>query len=161
IAATLVALTWAAAATVQLNRAKQQDLASAWTPALERLWSPFLSSNLPVLMAIEDPPFVHFSGLGAYREISVNRCADRGESPRLAKIRGLLGNPEIAPSYYYAPIGEVSAAFLMGRFLGPRVPAVSLAAAHDLSWQQLANNNVLYVGASVFFNTRFEGLPVG
>jgi hypothetical protein len=66
----------------------------------------------------------------------------------------------IRPNYYYAPMGEVNAAFLLGRFLGPRVPAVSLSAMRELSWQQMASNNVLYVGASVFFHDRLQELPV-
>jgi hypothetical protein len=65
----------------------------------------------------------------------------------------------MTPSHYYAPVGEVSAAFLLGRFLGPRVPAFSLSVVRDLSWQQLASHNVIYVGASVFFTDRFDGLP--
>src|ERR1700683_104125 len=32
----------------------------------------------------------------------------------------------MTPSHYYAPVGEVSAVFLLGRFLGPRVPAFLL-----------------------------------
>ncbi|MEI9975112.1 MAG: hypothetical protein WDO73_25495 [Ignavibacteriota bacterium] len=65
----------------------------------------------------------------------------------------------MTPSHYYAPVGEVSAAFLLGRFLGPRVPAFSLSVVRDLSWQQLASHNVIYVGASVFFTDRFNALP--
>lgn len=150
---------WAAVATVQLVR-RPPGASPAWTPALEQLWQPFVSSGRPVLIAIEDPPFVQFEGYGAYREMGLNRWADIEKSPRVAEIRKLLGNPAISPSYYYAPVGEVSAAFLLGRFLGPRVQAVSLTGFRDLSWHHLASNNVVYVGASVFFLDRFQDLPV-
>ncbi len=162
-ATALLAAAWAVVATVQLSSERQKTavLRSGWTPALEELWAPFVSSNRPVLVAIEDPPFVQFAGFGAYREINLNSWEDIEKSPNVAKIRHLLGNPEMRPSYYYAPIGEVGAAFYLGRFLGPRVPSISLSGAKDLSWQQLANHNVLYVGASIFFIERFTGLPVG
>jgi len=57
-------------------------------------------------------------------------------------------------------VGEVSASFLIGKLLGPRVPALSLLRTSELSMQQLANNNVLYIGASVFFDDELHGLPV-
>jgi hypothetical protein len=111
-------------------------------------------------VAIEDPPFAQFAGYGVYREMALNSWADIEKSPRIAEIRKLLGNPEITPSHYYAPVGEVSGAFLLGRLLGPRVPALSLSVVRDLSWQQLASHNVIYMGASVFFTDRFNALPI-
>jgi hypothetical protein len=160
-AALVIAVAWAAIASVQLRREQQESsvFRSMWTPGLEQLWEPFLSSQRPVILAIEDPPFAQFAGYGAYREMNLNSWPDIEKSARIAEIRKLLGNPEMTPSHYYAPVGEVSAAFLLGRFLGPRVPAFSLSVVRDLSWQQLASHNVIYVGASVFFTDRFNGLP--
>jgi hypothetical protein len=160
-AALVIAVTWAAVASVQLRRQQQESvvLRSMWTPGLERLWEPFLSAQRPVILAIEDPPFAQFAGYGVYREMNLNSWADIEKSARIAAIRKLLGNPDMTPSHYYAPVGEVSAAFLLGRFLGPRVPAFSLSVVRDLSWQQLASHNVIYVGASVFFTERFNALP--
>ena len=89
----------------------------------------------------------------------LNSWADIEKSPRIAQIRKLLGNPAMSASDYYAPVGGVSTAFLLGRFLGPRVPALSLSVVRDLSWQQLASHNVIYVGASVFITDRFNSLP--
>ena len=160
-AALAIAIAWAGIASIQLRRELQESavLRSLWTPGLEELWEPFLSSQRPVILAIEDPPFAEFAGFGVYREMGLNSWADIEKSQRIAEIRKLLGNPEMTPNHYYAPVGEVSAAFLLGRFLGPRVPAFSLSVVRDLSWQQLASHNVIYVGASVFFTERFVGLP--
>jgi hypothetical protein len=160
-AALAIAVAWAAVASIQLRRQQQESAVfrSMWTPGLEQLWEPFLSAQRPVILAIEDPPFAQFAGYGVYREMNLNSWADIEKSPRIAAIRKLLGNPEITPSHYYAPVGEVSAAFLLGRLLGPRVPAFSLSVVRDLSWQQLASHNVIYVGASVFFTERFNALP--
>lgn len=160
-AALVIAVAWAALASMQLRRQQQESaiLRSLWTPGLEQLWEPFLSAQRPVILAIEDPPFAQFAGYGVYREMGLNSWNDIEKSARVAQIRKLLGNPEMTPSHYYAPVGEVSAAFLLGRLLGPRVPALSLSVVRDLSWQQLASHNVIYVGASVFFTERFVGLP--
>jgi hypothetical protein len=159
----LIAIAWALVATSQLRQLRQEmaKFEPAWTPALEQLWAPFVSGERPVLVAIEDPPFAQFTGFGVYREIGLNRWEDIEKSATIAKIRQALGNPEMKPSNYYAPVGEGSAAFALGKFLGPRVPGISLAGVRELSWQKLASNNVLYVGASVFFNSRFHDLPVG
>jgi hypothetical protein len=153
---------WAAVATYRLalDRSETTAFRAAWTPALEQLWAPFVSSGRPLLLAIEDPPFVQFEGFGVYRELSFNNWQDIEKSSAVAKIRSLLGDPPMKVNHYYAPAGEVNAAFLLGRFLGLRVPAVSLAAMRELSWQQMASNNVLYVGASVFFHDRLQELPV-
>jgi hypothetical protein len=160
-AALVIAVGWAAVASMQLRREQQESAVfrSMWTPGLEQLWEPFLSAQRPVIVAIEDPPFAQFAGYGVYREMPLNSWADIEKSPRIAAIRKLLGNPDMTPSHYYAPVGEVSGAFLLGRLLGPRVPGLSLSVVRDLSWQQLASHNVIYMGASVFFTDRFKGLP--
>src|SRR5204863_8709216 len=92
--------------------------------------------------------------------LQLNRWEDIVTSPAVLAIRKALKDPEIQPSMYYAPMGEVDALFLMGKLLGPRVPSISLLRNSDLSVQQLANNNVLYIGSQVFFENQFRGLPV-
>jgi hypothetical protein len=131
-----------------------------WTPELEQLWEPFLTSNRPLIVSIADPPFVQFKGYGAYRDLTLNRWEDLLQSPVVAAISKALNNAEVQRNVYYAPVGEVSASFLIGKLLGPRVPALSLLQTSQLTMQQLANNNVLYIGASVFFDDELHGLPV-
>ncbi|MEO8100523.1 MAG: hypothetical protein ABI811_22685 [Acidobacteriota bacterium] len=150
---------WAGVASYQLRNERQGFSRSMWTSELRQLWASFLSGQRPVIIAIEDPPFVQFGGAGTYREMWLNTWEDIEKSPRVAAIRKLLGDPEMTPSHYYAPIGEASAAFVLGRFLGPLVPTLSLSAGTDLSWSILASHNVIYIGASVFFNDRFNALP--
>ncbi len=159
---TVIAIAWAAMATYRLTQGGSETslFQPAWTPALERLWAPFIRSGRPLVLAMEDPPFVQFEGFGVYRELSFNSWQDIEKSDTVAKMRALLGNPPMKVNHYYAPAGEVNAAFLLGRFLGLRAPSVSLAAMRELSWQQMASNNVLYVGASGFFHDRLQELPV-
>jgi len=160
--AVLAAIAWGTWTTVQLSRARQDaaPLRAIWTPELELLWKPFLAANRPLIVSIADPPFVQFKGYGAYRDLTLNRWEDIIKSPAVTSIRKALNNADLQPNLYYAPIGEVNASFLIGKLLGPRVPALSLLRTSELSLQQLANNNVLFIGAPVFFENQLSGLPV-
>jgi hypothetical protein len=160
--ALLAALAWGILATVQLSRARQDAalFRVMWTPELEQLWKPFLTANRPLLVSIADPPFVQFKGFGAYRDLTLNRWEDIIKSPAVTAMRKALNNADLQPNLYYAPMGEVNASFLIGKLLGPRVPALSLLRTSELSWQQLADNNVLFIGAPVFFENQLRNLPV-
>jgi hypothetical protein len=153
--------TWALVATVQLSRERQESkiFHAIWTPELEQLWRPFLETQRPLIVSIADPPFVQFEGFGAYRDLQLNRWEDIFKSPEVHAIQKALHGAAMSKSVYYAPIGEISASFLIGRLLGPRVPALSLLRTSELSMQQLADNNVLYIGAWVLFADRLSGMP--
>ena len=158
--ALLAALIWAAVLTVTLrNRETSETQRSVWTPELEQLWQPFLVKR-PLIVSIEDPPFVLFKDIGVYKTLGRFRWEDVLKSPSIMAIRKALNNPEIQPTVYYVPIGEVSASFLLGKLLGPRVQTMSLVRNSELSWQQLADNNVLFVGAQVFFLEQLRGMPM-
>ncbi|HXP84303.1 MAG TPA: hypothetical protein VN841_06265 [Bryobacteraceae bacterium] len=152
---------WAVYATLELSRMRQetQIFHATWTPELEQLWRPFLATQKPLIVSIADPPFVQFEGYGAYRDLQLNRWEDIIKSPQVQAIQKSLRGAAMSKSVYYAPIGEISASFLIGRLLGPRVPALSLLRTSELSMQQLADNNVLYIGAAVFFADRVSGMP--
>ncbi|HEY7391484.1 MAG TPA: hypothetical protein VH640_23415 [Bryobacteraceae bacterium] len=158
----VLALIWAAVATAQLLRTRERtsEYTALWTPELEQLWKPFLASKRPMIISIADPPFVQFKGYGAYRDLALNRWEDIIKSPAVIAIGKALNHADIQPNQYYAPIGEVNASFLVGKLLGPRVETLSLLRASELSFQQLANNNVLFIGAAVFFQNELQGLPV-
>ncbi len=160
--ALLLALVWGAVSTLQLIRDRRESemFRAEWTPELQQLWGPIVSSRLPLIVSIADPPFVQFKGYGAYRDLTLNRWEDIVKNPEVNAIQKALHNAELQPNVYYAPMGEVSAAFLIGRLLGPRVPALSLFRASELSFQQLADNNVLFIGAAVFFEDQLRRLPV-
>ena len=160
--ALVLALIWGIFATTQFWRERERAalFTRMWTPDLEQLWRPFLNSEKPLLISIADPPFVQFKGFGAYRDLTLNRWDDIMKSPAVASIRKALGNVDVQPNVYYAPMGEVNASFLIGKLLGPRVQGLSLLRTSELSFQQLANNNVLFIGAPVFFENQLQGLPV-
>jgi hypothetical protein len=145
-------------------RAHSSEVASApgWTPDLESLWAPFIDSKRPLIVSIEDPLFVELrSNPGAYfRDRSLNEWKDVLKSPTVHKLTNSLQNADLQPSRYYTAFGEVEASFLLGKLLGPRHPVFSLVKASQLTWQQLADNNVVFIGVENLFFDQTKGLPI-
>jgi hypothetical protein len=157
-----IALVWGVYATAQWiqERKANAPLRSAWTPELTELWKPFLASNRPLIVSVAAPLFVGFQGTGFYRDLTLNRWDDVLQSPKVSSIRKALNNPVILPRYYYTGIGEMSAAFHLGKLLTVSPINVSVARSSQLSWQQLADNNVLFIGAPRLYAEQLKGLPV-
>jgi len=57
-------------------------------------------------------------------------------------------------------VGDVSAMFLLGQRLGPHHPGMSVVRSSQLQWQQLADDNVLFMGPPRFFGDKLGSLPV-
>ncbi|HEY0263983.1 MAG TPA: hypothetical protein VGC07_05620 [Granulicella sp.] len=133
------------------------------TSDLQALWEPFLSSKRPLIAAIEDPLFVEFhTGSGVYvRDKSINDWKNALSSPAISAVHESMKGVDLAPSQYYTAFGEVHAAFLFGKFLGPRTENFSIVKTSDLSWQQLADNEILFVGVqNLFFESQLNQMPI-
>ena len=50
------------------------------------------------------------------------------------------------PSYSYTEVGTATGAFLLGQFLAPRKQAVLITRANVLSWPEIAEDNVVFLG---------------
>jgi hypothetical protein len=157
-----IVLIWAIYTTVRLSQehAANAPVRNAWTAELNELWKPFLVPNRPLIVSVAAPLFVGFQGEGFYRDLRVNRWDDVLQSPKVAAIRKALNNPPIVPRYYYTGIGEISAMFHLGKLLNATPVHVSIARSSQLSWQQLADNNVLFVGPPRLYGEHLKGLPV-
>jgi hypothetical protein len=134
-----------------------------WTSELQELWGPFVDSKQPLILAIEDPLFVELNSEPGiyYRDKSLNQWKDVVGSPAVAALRGALKNADIQPSRYYTAYGEVGVSFLLGKLLGPRERNFTILKTSQLSWQQLADNNVLFVGVqNLFFDEQLHGMPL-
>ncbi len=142
-------------------RSKEASSQTMLSGELEALWSPFMNSRRPLIVSIEDPLFVELrSNPGIYyRDRSLNQWADVEKSEPIQILGKALKNPDIQPSRYYTAFGEVEASFLLGRLLGPHV-RYSLSKSSQLSWQQLADNDVLFVGVQNLFFEQVQGLPI-
>jgi hypothetical protein len=138
--------------TQPLNRA-------GWTPELDQLWRGFISSDRPVTVVIADPLFVQFKGFGAYRSQVLNSWDEIISSPSVANMRKSLNGPEMERNRRFTNVSEANAAFLLGRTLSPHVRHLTLERSSELSWRQLADNNVLYVGAERVILNQLKTLP--
>lgn len=137
-------------------------VAAAWTPDMEALWSAFTTNNRPLILGIEDPLFIQVeSGSGLYlRARAVDTWEKLNELPVVNVLRKALNNPATQPSHYYTTVGEVNAALLVGKLFATKQQNISLVRASALSWQQLADNNILLVGKQTFFDAQLRGIPV-
>jgi hypothetical protein len=137
--------------------------AGGWTADMEDLWRPFVSTDRPLIVAIEDPLFVELNGKkGVYfRDKTLNRWSDVAASPTVKALGAALKTQEIEPSRYYTAFGEVDASFLMAKLLGSRVQNLSVVKTSNLSLRELEDNNVLFVGIeNLFFNDQIQATPV-
>ena len=134
-----------------------------WNTDMEDLWHPFISTNRPMIVAIEDPLFVELDGKKGvyYRDKTLNNWNEVTNSPTIEALRGALKNHEIAPSRYYTAFGEVDSSFLLARLLGSHVQNLSVLKTSDLSMRELAENNVVFVGIqNIFFTDQIQAAPV-
>ena len=134
-----------------------------WNADLEDLWRPFVATERPMIVAIEDPLFVELDGKKGvyYRDKTLNDWSDVVTSPEVEAMRNALKKRAIAPSRYYTAFGEVDSSFLLARMLGSRVENLSVVKTSDLSMRSLVDNNVVFVGIeNIFFNHQIQAAPV-
>lgn len=160
----MIALGWAASSFFSIRGIEAMSSVEdgKWTPDLQQLWQPFLATARPMLLAIEDPLFVELQrGSGIYyRDKSFDQWGQAFTSRGVLALRKAFDYPNTQPSRYYTSFGEVNAAFNIGRLLGARVPNISVVKTSELSWEQLAHNNVVFVGVPVFFDEQFKTMSV-
>jgi len=130
--------------------------------ALEALWAPFQANKLPRIVSIEDPLFAEIrSNPGVYfRDRSMNEWSDMTTSPTLRGLTSALKQPDIRPSRYYTAFGEAESSFLLGGLLGNHDHPISVIRTSQISWQQLADNNVVFVGVQNLFFNQLRNLPI-
>jgi hypothetical protein len=117
-----------------------------WTPALRELWEPLLSSSRRLVVCVATPLFVKLPGFGVVREPSINDWDEVPASKRLSSLEGALQAGMSEPSYSYTEAGTATGAFLLGQFLAPRKQAVVITRANVLSWPEIAEDNVIFLG---------------
>lgn len=132
--------------------------ASALTPALKQLWDPLLSSSRRLVVCVATPLFVKVPGFGLLREPSINDWDDVPASPKLSKLENSLQAGISEPSYGYTEVGTATGAFVLGQFLAPRKQAVLITRANVMSWPEIAEDNVIFLGPSAGIH-QTEDLP--
>jgi hypothetical protein len=153
---------WALTATAfwWKERSFSAPFRATWTPELQELWRPFLQSDRPLILATSAPLFAGFQGGGFYRDQNLNRWEDILASPQVQAIRKILGNPPMQPRYYYTGSGEMASTLQLGKLLNFNGPKISLTRSSQLSWQQMVDNNVVFIGAPRVFGDPYHKLGI-
>jgi hypothetical protein len=117
-----------------------------WTPEIQQLWEPILSSSRPLVVCIATPLSVLIPGYGFVREYSVNDWEDVPKSKGIAALKEALHAQTVQPTFGYTGVGTASAALLLGQFLGARQKSLVVTRANLLSLPELMEENVVFLG---------------
>lgn len=130
-----------------------------WSPELNELWKPFLVPDRPLIVAVATPLFVGFQGAGLFRDQAINTWEEAQKSAKVEELRKTLKSSGIVPRYY-AAVGEISAVFRLGKILNASPVNVSVTRSTQITQQQLADSNIIFVGAPRVHGDPLRGLPV-
>ena len=129
-----------------VSASKTAEPAVPWTPDIQQLWEPILSSNRPLVVCIATPLSVLIPGYGFVREFAVNDWEDVPKSKGIAALKDALHASTVQPTFGYTGVGTASAALLLGQFLGARQKSLVVTRANLLSLPELMEENVVFLG---------------
>ena len=146
-----ISVIWAIAATLLYMSSRRGPVERAgWTPELEALWQPLLESHRSLMLCIGAPLFVRIPSYGFFRDPRANDWEDVDKSDRIVQMRKLLREPEVSPSYSFTGAGEASAGVVLAKLLASRKPDMLLTRSNLLSWQQISDHDIIFVGPPKF-----------
>jgi hypothetical protein len=128
------------------SKATAGEPAVPWTPEIQQLWEPILSSNRPLVVCVATPLSVLIPGYGFVREFAVNDWEDVPKSKGIAALKEALHAPTVQPTFGYTGVGTATAALLLGQFLGARQKSLVVTRANLLSLPELMEENVVFLG---------------
>jgi hypothetical protein len=117
-----------------------------WTPEIQQLWEPLLSSNRPLVVCIATPLSVLIPGFGYVRELSVNDWDEVAKSKGISALKEAVHAGTLQPTFGYTGVGTASAALLLGQFFGARQKSVVVTRSNLLSLPELMEENVVFLG---------------
>jgi hypothetical protein len=131
---------------------------TAWTPAMEELWGPFLADQRPIMVAVGTPLFVKI-GNSFFRDPTLNDWNTASNSSQVRKIEQAVGATSVTNTFTYTGIGEAEGAFELERLLLPRGHDLTLQASSDLTWEDIGRYNMIFLG-SPKYNPQTLDLPI-
>ena len=131
---------------------------SAWTPELQQLWAPLLSSNRRLMVCLSTPLFIRVPGFGFVRQSSSNDWSDGSDEKSLSSLNEALHVSGAEPTYGFTGVGTASGAFLLGQFLAQRKQDVMLTRSDAISMPEIAMDNVVFLGP--VSGKQMEAIPV-
>lgn len=116
-------------------------------PELAELWAPFLKSKNHLILAFSNPFFVRLQE-GGYRDViyhamNINSWDEAKSSAELSVLRRALGGAKATPTFNMVERSTMVSTFVLSRFLARRLADISLVRSSDVSWQHLADNDVI------------------
>jgi hypothetical protein len=137
--------------------APASSAATVWTPEMEELWRPFLSSPRPLLVAIGTPLFVKIGG-SFFRDPTLNTWENANGAAQVREVQRAVGG-DTAGAFLYTGIGEAEGAFELGRLLLTRNRDITIRASSQLTWEDIDRYNVIFLGPPKY-NQQTLDLPV-
>ena len=132
---------------------------------LEAIWGPFISSPNQVVIAYWNPVLVRFRRNGS-PDVLFRKSGGAGDwnytvsSPEFLALKRSLGNPSAQPTLNYTMRGSLVSIFALSGFFARNRSDVSLARLDELSWQQVADSNLVLVAPPFQISQRQQALPV-
>lgn len=120
--------------------------ASAWTPEIQQLWAPLLSSNRRLMVCLSTPLFIRVPGFGFVRQSPSSAWTDGPDEKSLTSLEEALHVSGAQPTYGFTGVGTASGAFLLGQFLAQRKQDVLLTRSDLISMPEIAMDNVVFLG---------------
>lgn len=161
LALSLVAVTCVAGylAYSLMNERRTSHEEATWTPELNELWRMFLDPRRPSLVSVLDHPMAAIPGFGVYADLQHQDWEGLVNSDTVKDLRKRYGDKGIR-KLYLTPRHDLDTYFQLGKQLGPRVPSLSLVSTRDVSWQQMSDNNMIFIGSQEFYESFLKRLPV-
>jgi hypothetical protein len=126
VASLLLAVLCAGYFAIRLWQVERSGDTAGWTPELQQLWEPLLSSNRPLLVCLSAPGTAP-AGL-------------TGAAPNAVQVE------KVSPADLSKGVGTASGAFLLGQFLAQRKRNIVLTRSDELSAPEIAMGDVIFVG---------------
>jgi len=139
----------------------QREIAAVptWTSEIQQLWAPILSSDRPLVVCIAARLMIRVPGVGFVRDPSLDEWSELSKAKGIETLKEKMGAPALYPSYGFSSIGTASGAFLLGKFLAPHRDSVVLLRSDQLSWPEITENNVIFLG-SPSGTRQMQSLPI-
>ncbi len=122
------------------------SLSRTWTPELQQLWSPILSSNRRLMVCLSTPLFIRVPGFGFVRELPSNGWNNDSDLKSISSLEESLHVSGAEPTYGFTGVGTASGAFLLGQFLAQHQQDVLLTRSDLISLPEIAMDNVVFLG---------------
>jgi hypothetical protein len=133
-------------------------VADVWQPALTEFWKPFLTDKNPPLICMGAPMLVRQMPL-IIRQPGTDTWEDAVKSGLIERLKRAFPDKEAPrPWYIFTGMGEAQGVFLLGRLFGARVPDLHFVNTLTLTWNEIGENNVVFVGPTKF-NLQIQELP--